>query len=359
MVSSISSGGMSSTYISQMREKMFQKLDSSGDGKLDSSEISKALSGGSQSSDSASSLISALDTDEDGLLSQLELDAGMSKLHQEMKSAQSGNEEDLFSRIDTDGDGSVSKEEFVSNRPEDVSEEQATELWGQLDSSGAGSLTASQFASAMAEQGRPAGPPPGPPPEGLVEEETAGESSTSTSSASETSSASDTSELLLTLLEAIEQYASSAQDSSASNEGEQQWSELFGKIDTDGDGSVSKEEFVSNRSEDVSEEQANNLWSRLDSDGAGSLTESQFVSAMSRQGPPPGGVGQNDTGDSFVSAVTSSSEDASQTVNSTGSSSEYDSALTQLLAAAMNQYLKSSSNYLQGAFQTGALTAYA
>lgn len=305
MVSSISSGGMSSTYISQMREKMFQKLDSSGDGKLDSSEISKALGGGSQSSDSASSLITALDTDEDGLLSQLELDAGMSKLHQEMKSAQSGNEEDLFSRIDTDGDGSVSKEEFVSNRPEDVTEE------------------------------------------------------------SDTSSASDTSELLLTLLEAIEQYASSAQDSSSSNEGDQHWSELFGKIDTDGDGSVSKEEFVSNRPEDVSEEQANNLWSRLDGEGAGSLTESRFVTAMSQQGPPPGpppgGAEQNDTGESFASAITSSTEEesSSQAESAAGSSSDYDSALTQLLAAAMNQYLRSSSNYLQGAFQTGSLTAYA
>ncbi len=186
MVSSIGSTGSTGTdYVSQMREKMFTALDSSGDGKLDQSEISQALSGSSQDK-SASSLITALDSDGDGSISQLEFDAGMSKLHHEMKNKQSGDGGELFKKIDSNGDGSVSEDEFVSNRPEDVSEEQATQMWGQLDTSGTGSLTESQFQTAMSKHG----PPHGPPPAESVDQDDSEQ--TSTTAASDSSATTDT-----------------------------------------------------------------------------------------------------------------------------------------------------------------------
>jgi Ca2+-binding EF-hand superfamily protein len=177
---------MSSDYISQMREKMFNSLDGGGDGKLDKTEIAQAMGDASQAGDSASNLVSQLDSDGAGALSQVEFEAGLAKLHHEMKQQQTGDGGDLFSKIDTDGDGSVSKEEFVSNRPEEVSEDQANEMWSQLDADGTGSLTQSRFVSAMEKQG----PPPGPPPGGFAGQDAAERVSSTTKTSS--SGADDT-----------------------------------------------------------------------------------------------------------------------------------------------------------------------
>ncbi len=151
-------GGMSTDYISLMRQNIFKALDTSGDGKLDKSELSDALGGSSQDNADSSNLISLLDSDGDGTISELELEAGMSKLHQDLKSVD--NDGDLFKKIDTNGDGTVNKDEFISNRPMEVSEEDASRMWSALDTEGSGSLTESQFAAAMGKMGPPAGPPP-------------------------------------------------------------------------------------------------------------------------------------------------------------------------------------------------------
>ena len=109
-------------------------------------------------------------------------------------------------------------------------------------------------------------PPPGPPPGDFdASEESDGTSETdSTSSTSSNSSTDATDELIQALPAAIDKYSSSAalsteQSGSSSGRDGQSLCDLFGKIDSDGDGSVSKEEFVSNRPEEVSEEQAEEM----------------------------------------------------------------------------------------------------
>ncbi|SSC68116.1 EF-hand domain-containing protein [Ciceribacter selenitireducens] len=69
---------------------------------------------------------------------------------------------DLFAHIDADGDGKVTEAEFISARPEDMSEDDAMALFAKLDGEGTGSLTQDQFVTAM-EKLRPEGPPPPPP----------------------------------------------------------------------------------------------------------------------------------------------------------------------------------------------------
>lgn len=110
-------------------------------------------------------------------------------------------------------------------------------------------------------------------------------------------------------------------------------SELFSQLDTDGDGSISQEEFLAGRPDDVSEEQAAQMWSRLDSSGAGSLSQEDFVSAMEQQGPPPGpppGAG----GQGMAQASGSSSLAESLT----GTNSDSGNSLSELLASLLANY---------------------
>ncbi len=74
-------------------------------------------------------------------------------------------------------------------------------------------------------------------------------------------------------------------------------SEMFSKMDTDGDGSLSETEFTSARPSDVSEEMAANLYSTIDSDSSSSLTESEFA-AMDNMPPPPPSSTSSDSGSS-------------------------------------------------------------
>jgi Ca2+-binding EF-hand superfamily protein len=263
-------------------------------------------------------------------------------------------QERVIKRVDTNSDSSVSKDEFVSNRPQDVSEDQANELWSELDSSNAGSLTTSEFVSAMAS----VAPPPGPPPGGFGDQNgiSASSSSEGSSSASTSSSiATTTSELLRTLLAAIENYTSTVvQGDSTSSNATQGLSDLFSKIDTDGNGSVSQAEFVSNRPQDVSEDQAKAMWSKLDTSSSGGLTKDQFVSALASlappPGPPPGGFGDQ----SGISA--SSSSEGSSSASTSPSTVTATNELLQALLAAIQSYTSTMS---QGGWSSDSTSSMA
>ena len=58
-------------------------------------------------------------------------------------------------------------------------------------------------------------------------------------------------------------------------------SEVYSRMDTDGDGSVSESEFVATRPADVTEGMAETLYSSLDTDSSGAVSESEFETAMS------------------------------------------------------------------------------
>ena len=70
-------------------------------------------------------------------------------------------------------------------------------------------------------------------------------------------------------------------------------SEMYSKMDADGDGSVSEEEFVSARPSDVTEEMAANLFSSFDTDSTGSVSSSEFETAMNNAPPPPAASGSS------------------------------------------------------------------
>ncbi|MBR9778373.1 MAG: hypothetical protein GYB52_03420 [Rhodospirillales bacterium] len=84
--------------------------------------------------------------------------------------------------------------------------------------------------------------------------------------------------------------------------------QLFDDLDTDDDGSLTKDEFLAGKPDDVSDEMAENLWSMMAGSDAESISQDDYLTSMA---PPPGATTATATAD-----------------ESTGSSSDGDSAAT-------------------------------
>ncbi len=80
--------------------------------------------------------------------------------------------------------------------------------------------------------------------------------------------------------------------------------EMFSKMDANGDGALSEEEFSAARPSDVTAEMSANLYSSFDTDSSGSLTESEYTTATNDMPPPPppsAGSGSSSSADSSAS----------------------------------------------------------
>jgi len=116
MVSSI--GGSSSlmqSYMTQMRQQMFSKVDANGDGKLDSDELAEMVANGPKNGPSVDEILSQSDTDGDGSVSESEFEATAPPPPpmQGMGGMSSADFlEQLFSDADTNGDGVISEDEM-------------------------------------------------------------------------------------------------------------------------------------------------------------------------------------------------------------------------------------------------------
>lgn len=183
------------------------------------SNVNSSRNAGNSSPMASNSLAGVVASNSDGDTFQLS-DAG--------KTAMLSTSE-MYDKMDADGDGSVTQEEFVAARPDDVTEEMAANLYNSFDTDTSGSLTESEFETAMNQ----APPPPPPPPGG------GGGMGSSTEEA-----------------------------------------QTFSELDTNQDGVVSAEELAAARPDDVTEEMAANLFKSLDTDGSGGLTETEYAAKM-------------------------------------------------------------------------------
>lgn len=77
--------------------------------------------------------------------------------------------------------------------------------------------------------------------------------------------------------------------SSAGGGGKPDPTEMFEKLDSDGDGKLTRDEFVAGRPEDVSEDQAGSLYDSIANGNTDGLTAEQFAQGMASQQPPGGG----------------------------------------------------------------------
>jgi Ca2+-binding EF-hand superfamily protein len=300
-------GSYNSANMQRIQQSMFKKLDVNSDGKVDRSEFVSAKPD-SVSEDAAGSLFDRLDTEKSGSLTQTSFASGFEKmasstrgalLHAQAQGAGSkGPDQDQLGKLDTDGDGTISRDEFIAGRPDEVSEDQAGSLFDSVDTEKSGSLSSQALAEGMKAR-RPHGPPPGggDPGQGQGHEE---QSSLST---------------------------------------------MLSKLDTDGDGKVSRAEFLAGKPEEVSSEQAGSLYDQFDTETSGSVSISDLAGAMASQrpkGPPLGLPPQPASGSDSASG-----SDGSATTAATASASA-DSMAQEMLSALFQQYQKATQRYGSG-----------
>lgn len=273
-----------------MRQNVFNKTDTDGDGFLSKLEVTAAIPNDTSNVDD---LFTVLDSDGDELISQDEFDTGMAFFDQMMQigfsmkmesmgpppppppSSESSAEKfsqidtngdgaidideltadieskgigvdasQLFSEIDTDGDGKITSEEFENSRPgmgapSTMMASNTDDIFGMFDTDGDSAISTEEFEAGMATlskqmngesvrgMGGAGAPPPPPPP--------------SASSASESEEESDFFSSLDTDGDGVIEIDELTADIESKGLGIDA-SELFGKIDTDGDGQITRAE---------------------------------------------------------------------------------------------------------------------
>ena len=158
MVSGISGfGSCNAASLSAMRQKMFNQIDSNGDGSIDKSELS-ALSG-QKASSLVDEIFGKMDTDQDSLVSMIEFDSSLAKLEQQMKNGGSGMSgmsgmppppDKVFDTADANGDGSVTQDELTA-----VLGQRGADVFSQVDTDGDGKISRTEdeaFRAKMDEQ---------------------------------------------------------------------------------------------------------------------------------------------------------------------------------------------------------------
>jgi Ca2+-binding EF-hand superfamily protein len=132
----------------------------------------------------------------------------MSETASDPSAAQSSGDDNPLLKADTDNDGKITLSEFISGKPEDLTEEQATELFAKMDTESQGYITTDSVKNGPPEQ--PSGPPPsGPPPSEQASGSTETEDDTSDTLLLET---------LKSIQEAIEQYRLNIADTTTTQE---------------------------------------------------------------------------------------------------------------------------------------------
>lgn len=166
----------------------------------------------------------------------------------------------LIKKLDANSDNSISRSEFVTGRPQGQSEEQAGSLFDTFDSSSSGSLSQNDLLSAFQQMAA---------------------------------------SMASVLIQAQSDQGAQGADGGRA-QGPPDASQMFSELDVDGDGSVTREEFLAGRPDDVSESQASAFFDKLAGADAASLTEEQLAAGLEQAGPPPSGASQTASTDEAV-----------------------------------------------------------
>lgn len=131
--------------------KLYNNLDTDGDGTVSQAEFVAARPD-DVTEEMATQLYSSLDTDSSGTLSESEF-AVMENNNASTATSGLTSADTLISALydnmDTDGDGTISQAEFLAARPDDVTEEMATQLYSSLDTDNSSTLSASEIAAVL------------------------------------------------------------------------------------------------------------------------------------------------------------------------------------------------------------------
>ena len=240
----------------------------------------------------------------------------------------------LFGKIDGNADGTVSKDEFLSGRPNDVSESQAADLFGAIDSDSSGDISEAELSAHFTENA-PA------------------EDSSRTNIAGNLSD-----EMLSALLALLTGATENSAPADADDGGAPSASEQFSAMDSDGDSLVSAAEFLAAKPDNMSEDQALALFNGIDDEGTGSITLEQFEASMTPAAgtpqpaatgaPAAGGGGGNSAEETYDPLDTNEDGvvDLQELMASVGSSSEEaDSAQDDLTTRLLQRLEKAVQSY--------------
>lgn len=148
----------------------------------------------------------------------------------------------MLKKLDTNNDNTIDKAEFVAGKPGDVSNDQAGQLFDALDTKKTGSMSSADLQSAFQQMGS-----------------------------------------------AMQSMLIQAQASQSASDGPPppppDPAELFATLDSNGDGTVSRDEFVAGKPQDASSDQANAFFDKISGGNGDSLTKDQFVSGMKAAEP--------------------------------------------------------------------------
>ena len=375
----------STTRLSQM----LSKLDTNNDGTIDKAEFVAGAPADVSSTD-AGQLFDTLDTSKSGSMSSSDLATAFQQMGSQMQAAliqaqsdssstatssttstdgtSSGTVQEghhhghhghgggakLFDSLDTNGDGTVSKDEFVAGAPQGVSADQASAFFDQISNGNGDSLTKDQFVSGLKTAASD-------------QDQDDATSSTSTSATASSSSAASSTDPGALLDQVLAMLQSGAQSTAAPNDP----SQMFASLDTNGDGTVSKDEFVAGAPQGVSADQAGAFFDKISNGNGDSLTKDQFVSGLQNAGPPdqsggtatagsdPGqlldqllaAVTQASGGTTAASTTTASTTAASTTAASTTSTDGLTTAQTDA-AQLLDQFMRAVGTYQNTAFQS-------
>jgi Ca2+-binding EF-hand superfamily protein len=160
MISSISGlGSLNQSYMVLMRQQMFTKIDSNGDGKHDKDELAAMVANGPKGAPGVDDILSKFDTDRDGAISENEFEAAAPPEQQmqgppRMMGGMGGMGgmssadflEQMFSSTDTNGDGVHDEEELAAmaaNGPKGAPG--VHEILEKFDTDGDGVISGAEF----------------------------------------------------------------------------------------------------------------------------------------------------------------------------------------------------------------------
>jgi len=164
--------------LTQMREKMFSKLDADADGSVTKAELEAAPKPEGRSGGKAPNvdrMLKDFDGDGDGAITQSEMSAGFQKIDERMQGqflqlqeaggrrgpppggGEPPSAEELFGTLDADGDGSISKTELENGKPKQVANRpppDAEQMLANLDGDGNGAISKEEMTAGFEKRAK-------------------------------------------------------------------------------------------------------------------------------------------------------------------------------------------------------------
>jgi Ca2+-binding EF-hand superfamily protein len=291
-LSGVGSGGFTAYAAKQFQQNLFNQIDLNGDGSVSKSELEQAVTKAGGNTQAADALYSALDPANSGgfgaqQFGQAFPGSGISHQMQAQmigyqaqgwpgaSSTQAGSRlaQSLFNQIDLNGDGSISKSELEQAVTKSGgTKEGADALYAKLDSNGTGSVSQQQFSQSLLQAM--------PHPHHHHHHHDGGSDAASATDGSSATGGGSAADALTSLFNADGGGPGNSPTQIAQN--------MFSQTDGNGDGVITQSELEQSvTAAGGGKAGADALYAKLDPNGTGSVSQQQFIDTLQ----PPSATG--------------------------------------------------------------------